>query len=208
MTGFASPEPASKRRGGKNRAKAGCCKKRAPARARGRGPCAVRPRRAQESQRNQRGSTRGGRRADEDGARERETLGADQRQRGDSQVKRHRQGQRAERADPAILHDFELARSRRAAAETVGAIGETILMQRAGQRDENRDGERRGEGRGKSEGGGGEEGAGGDGAEDRADQRERAGRARKSLKAMRAGFEPAEPERAGASQNAGRSENR
>ena len=54
----------------------------------------------------------------------------------DAQDERERQRDRAIGADPAVAHDVELHRPRRAAAKTVGDVGETILVQGAGRGDE------------------------------------------------------------------------
>ena len=57
---------------------------------------------------------------------------AEVRQRGDPQHERQNERADAEGADPAVMHDLELALARRAAAEAVGDVGQPILMQTAG----------------------------------------------------------------------------
>ena len=47
----------------------------------------------------------------------------------------HHQRDHTERAIAAVLHDFELALARVAAAETVGDIGDAVLVQAAGYED-------------------------------------------------------------------------
>ncbi len=66
------------------------------------------------------------------------------RQRADAQQKRHRQRANAINADAAVAHDVEFLFARLAAAETVGGIGEPVLMQAAGRGKRRGDGERRG----------------------------------------------------------------
>ena len=57
-------------------------------------------------------------------------------QRADAQDKRERDGDRAIGADAAVAHDLELPLARRAAAETIGDVGEPVLVQRPGREDE------------------------------------------------------------------------
>ena len=55
------------------------------------------------------------------------------RQRGKFRGKTHQQDQRAVGAEPAVAHDLQLGLAVAAAAETVGDVGEAVLVQRAGQ---------------------------------------------------------------------------
>ena len=57
-------------------------------------------------------------------------------QRADAQDERERDRDRAIGADAAVAHDLELPRPRRAAAETIGDVGEPVLVQRPGRDDE------------------------------------------------------------------------
>ena len=104
------------------------------------GRCAspIGARRRQKRERRQRGCA--GERGDQDQAEGRAPEPAVERrgQRADAQDERKRERDRAVGADAAVAHDLELHRPRRAAAETVGDIGEPVLMQRAGQGDERR----------------------------------------------------------------------
>ncbi len=57
-------------------------------------------------------------------------------QRADAQDERERDRDRAIGADAAVAHDLELPRPRRAAPETIGDVGEPVLVQRPGRDDE------------------------------------------------------------------------
>ena len=101
-----------------------------------RGARAVGARRRQKRERRQR--RRAGERSDQYQAKRRAPEPAVERrgQRADAQDERERDRDCAIGADAAVAHDLELPRSRRAAAETIGDVGEPVLVQRAGRDDE------------------------------------------------------------------------
>ena len=69
---------------------------------------------------------------------------AEVRQRGDAQNEGQNERADAIGADPAVTHDLELALARRAAAEAVGDVGQSVLVQGAGNGHGGRNRKRRG----------------------------------------------------------------
>ena len=59
-------------------------------------------------------------------------VAAERGQRAGAQAKAQNQRHRAEGADPAVLHDLQLALARKTAAEAVGDVGKAVLMQGPG----------------------------------------------------------------------------
>lgn len=76
------------------------------------------------------------------------------RERFSAQHHRADERQHAEGADAAVVHDGELGVQRRSAPQPVGRVGETVLVEGAGEGDQGQDGDEGGKPRRQVEGGG------------------------------------------------------
>ena len=98
-------------------------------------------RRRQHDERQETGGARNSARRDNNCGREAQVDRNQPGKSADAQEQREYECRRSVRAEPAVPHDFELALGRRTAAEPVAEIGETVLVHRAGDEDEEADGD-------------------------------------------------------------------